>query len=395
VTLRAQLAGLLRVRSSQRQPEVERHATWLELFFDLVVVLTLSSVIQRLGERAGASGREIAITFGLFALVQWAWVGHSFYDTRFDPDDLVHRLLVFVAAGGAGALALGVRHVPGGLLLPVGYLLVRGALIAMYLRVCTTNQASREICAIYLTGFGAGWLLWLASLAFDPSTRPIIWGIAFTIELLTPWVGYSRLSRYPVDTSHLPERLGQFTVILLGASLTDLLTAIPAPNPPGAVLAAAVAAFVVPVCVWWTYTTFVTTRAALPRLRGGQVYTYLHVPYGAALFFLGWALGAVVHQIAEDSSRLPGGLRLVLGGSVTLWMLGGLALHWHSRGELPWRRVLITVLGVAPIIGITVGITAPMVMLLLVVAVVVGYTAVVVRRVTAEVEEYAAGEAGR
>jgi low temperature requirement protein LtrA len=380
------LSGLLRVRPSNRDPESgERHATWLELFFDLVFVLALTSVINRLDERAWSSLSEIAITFGLFVVVQWAWVGHTFYDTRFDPDDLPHRLLVFVAVGGAGVLALGVADVPDSRLLPVGYLIVRGALITMYLRVCVTSQATRDICTVYLTGFGAGWLTWLASFAFESQWRPVLWTVGLAIELLTPWVGLRTLTRYPVDTAHLPERIGQFTVIILGSSLTELLMAIPSPDPPPRVLLAGAAALVVPVCIWWVYTTFVLSRAARPRLRGGQIYTYLHVPYGAALLFLGWALGAVLHELARGSPHLPTGLRGVLGGSIAVWILAGTGMQWHTRSGVPYRRMSISAGGITSVVIVTALVDDPVLTLVLVPAAVVVYTIVVVRHIKAEI----------
>jgi low temperature requirement protein LtrA len=32
----------------------------------------------------------------MFLLILWAWFGHTMYSTRFDADDVVHRLLTLV-----------------------------------------------------------------------------------------------------------------------------------------------------------------------------------------------------------------------------------------------------------------------------------------------------------
>jgi low temperature requirement protein LtrA len=76
---------------------------------------------------------------------------------------------------------------------------------------------------IYFIGFSAGWLLWFASLWVPVPTRPVLWVTALGIELSTPWLGRHWLIRHPVHRSHLPERIGQFIIILLGGSLANLL----------------------------------------------------------------------------------------------------------------------------------------------------------------------------
>ncbi|MFI6760805.1 low temperature requirement protein A [Micromonospora sp. NPDC050417] len=369
---------LLRLRGTgPAAQEGERHATWLELFFDLVFVLALSSVTTGLGDNASPTSSKILVAVALYLLVQWAWVSQSFYDTRYDPDDGLHRVLVFVATAGAGGIAIGVRHLPEDLLLPAGYLLVRGALILMYLRVLLTSRAARPVAMVYLSGFGVGWFLWLASLAVDTSTRPVLWVIAVVIELSTPAWGYRWLRHHPVNTSHLPERLGQFTIILLGATLADLLNAVPLGRRPGELVGAVVLAFVVPVSIWWIYTTFLTSRLAIPRLRNGSWYAFLHLPFGTSLLFLGWTLGAVVQEIAHGVPRLPDTLRVLLGGSIVIWMLSGLLLQWVSLGSLLLKRIVIAGVGITAVIVTAAVVSNPLLTLVLTAASMSGYSALV------------------
>ena len=57
---------------------------------------------------------RLRASLALYVLIQWSWLGRSFYDTRYDPDDTPHRLLVLTATVGAGAITIGVMRVPGG-----------------------------------------------------------------------------------------------------------------------------------------------------------------------------------------------------------------------------------------------------------------------------------------
>jgi low temperature requirement protein LtrA len=365
------VAERLKLRPSQLPEQREdRHASWLELFFDFMFVLALASVQALLNppNRVG----EVAITLLLYAVVWWAWTGQAFYDTRFDPDDVSHRLSVLIAMAGAGAMSLGAKDAPDTALLPIGYLIVRATLLVLYLRVRNTSLAARRVTSLYLIGFGVGWLLWLGSLAAPLQARPPIWIAALVIELLTPWVGRSRLAQFPVHPSHLPERIGQFTIILLGVTLTGLLNAVPS-RPTAEVLGFAAVAFVVPASVWWVYTTFVSTGLALRRLTAGIGYSYVHGVLGAALLLLGWTLGQVVRQVAEGPPELPPVRRLLLASSIGTWMACGLALQRLSLGRLLPQRVGIALLGICPVALIAAVVRNPETTLVLVAAVVVTY----------------------
>ena len=80
-----------------------RRASWLELFFDLIFVAAVSQVGVPLGQDYSIYG---LVRYSLmFLLIWWAWFGHTMYSTRFDADDVVHRLLTLVQIFAAALLA--------------------------------------------------------------------------------------------------------------------------------------------------------------------------------------------------------------------------------------------------------------------------------------------------
>ncbi|MFK3983932.1 low temperature requirement protein A [Micromonospora sp. NPDC050397] len=370
----------LRLRESELPlDQSERHATWLELFFDLVFVLALATVQNRLDVPTPHLG-DLVATFGLYLVVWLAWAGQAFYDTRFDPDDVPHRLAVLVGMLGAGAMAVGVSSAPHTLILPVGYIVVRAMLIMLYLRVRHSSPATHRLTTVYLIGFGLGVLFWVGSLAAPVHLRPMLWTIGLAIEFLTPWLGRPWVSRIPVDTSHLPERIGQFTIILLGTTLTDLRDAI-SPRPDAEVVVAAAIALVVPVAVWWVYTTFVTTGLALPRLSAGLAYSYVHAILGAALLLLGWALGEIVGQASHHVTELPHRLRVLLAVAIGTWMLCGLGLQWISLGYVSRYRLVVAACGIGPVVLVALLVAEPLTLLSLVAAVLIGYAIAISRHI--------------
>lgn len=376
--------GIGRLRLRLRESELpleqsERHATWLELFFDLVFVLALATVQNRLDVPTPHLG-DLVATFGLYLVVWLAWSGQAFYDTRFDPDDVPHRLAVLVGMVGAGAMAVGAASAPHSLLLPIGYIVVRAMLIVLYLRVRHLSPATHRLTTVYLVGFSIGVLFWVGSLAAPGHLRPTLWTIGLAIEFLTPWLGRPWVSRIPVDTSHLPERIGQFTIILLGTTLTDLRDAI-APRPDVEVVIASAVALLVPVAVWWVYTTFVTTGLALPRLSAGLAYSYVHTFLGAALLLLGWSLGQIVGQVSNRVPELPYRLRLLLALAIGTWMLCGLGLQWVSLGYVSRYRMIVAAGGIGPVVLIAMLVTDPLTLLSLVAAVLIGYAIAISRHI--------------
>ncbi|MER7892379.1 low temperature requirement protein A [Micromonospora sp. NPDC094482] len=347
-----------------------RHATWFELFFDVIFVFALAAVVDRLGEDTTPHARSVITVFGLFLVVQWAWVGHAYYATRYESDDLPHRLLLLLALLGAGAITLGVDEVPTGEMLPVGYLIVRGVLLLLYLRARPTTAEARAGTLVYLIGFGIGWLIWLASLAVPGHLRPVFWITGTAVELATPWVGYRWLSRWPVDVRHLPERVGQFIIIVLGSTVANLLATVP-DHPDQKMALTAALALIVPAAIWWIYATFVTSGIPIHRLRGGQPYTYLHYLLGGGLLLLGWALGQVVRAVHAEAD-LTDELRLLLAGSASLWLVCGLGLYWLSV-RVSLRATLIAVAGVGSIWAIALTVSSPFLILALLSAAIAGY----------------------
>src|SRR3982751_5319244 len=77
----------------------ERHASWLELFFDLVFVLAVAEVARTLAGHSDSGG--LLKYAALFVPVWWSWVGFTFYADRFESEEAAYRILMF-----AGMLAV-------------------------------------------------------------------------------------------------------------------------------------------------------------------------------------------------------------------------------------------------------------------------------------------------
>ena len=124
-----------RVRTRPTASSEERHASWLELFFDLVFVVAIAELARRLVLDHSLGG--FGIFAGLFLPVFIAWQGFTFYADRFDTDDVLFRAVMLAAMLAIAALAVQIpdvatgRHDAG---FVVAYVILRSLLIGLYLR---------------------------------------------------------------------------------------------------------------------------------------------------------------------------------------------------------------------------------------------------------------------
>src|SRR3954451_464960 len=82
----------------------ERHASWLELFFDLVFVFAVSQGAANLSAHTDIAG--LLKYLALFVAVWWSWVGFTFYADRFETEEFKYRILMFAAMLAVMGLSL-------------------------------------------------------------------------------------------------------------------------------------------------------------------------------------------------------------------------------------------------------------------------------------------------
>src|SRR5919109_912513 len=91
---------------------MERHATWFELYFDLVFAAAIFELATGLADDPSAA--VFARFAGLFVAVLLAWTHFTVYANRFDTDDLIYRLAKAAAALALAAIAIEIPRVLAG-----------------------------------------------------------------------------------------------------------------------------------------------------------------------------------------------------------------------------------------------------------------------------------------
>jgi low temperature requirement protein LtrA len=153
--------------------EPHRTATPLELFFDLCFVVAVAQAAAPLhhsiAEQHVADGLRGYLM--VFFAIWWAWMNFTWFASAYDTDDDVYRVTTLVQIAGALVLAAGVEDAFAKAdfrVITVGYVIMRLALVAQWLRAARADPPRRRTAIRYAIGVVVVqllWLLWLVLLA--------------------------------------------------------------------------------------------------------------------------------------------------------------------------------------------------------------------------------------
>src|ERR687887_2479227 len=153
-----------RLRTASAERHEERHATWLELFLDLVFVVAIAELGTAFAHHVSAQG--FLSYLALFVPIWWAWAGFTFYATRFDTDDLVYRALTFLGMFGVAALATTVPSAfeGRGNGFALTYACIRIVIVLLYVRARRNVSEARRLTNWFIAMFSIAIVFWFGSL---------------------------------------------------------------------------------------------------------------------------------------------------------------------------------------------------------------------------------------
>jgi low temperature requirement protein LtrA len=366
----------------------------LELFFDLVFVVSVSIASQNLhhleveGHIVSGVGPYLMVFFAIW----WAWMNFTWFATSFDTDDWLYRVTTIVQMSGALVLAAGAAPamIDGEFALVVlGYVVMRLAMVGQWLRAGISSPSHRTTAFRYagaIAGIQVLWVVWW--LAVPDALQPVGFVLLAVAEVSIPLWAERRVAT-PSHPHHVTERYGLFTLILLGesilASANAIIDAIHHAEEIAPLLTIAATGLVLAAGMWWVYFSR-PQHERLTTFRGSFVFGYVHyVIFAAAGAFSAGIEVAIDHDtnqtdleaaVAAATTTVPVAL-VVLG----IWFLA-------LRDNLPgWANTAVVALAV----GIGASALGP---LSLVVAAVAMVAIVVVLEVTQERPVALADESG-
>jgi low temperature requirement protein LtrA len=234
----------------------DRHASWLELFFDLVVVVAVNQLAHLLHGDAhhGPGGLDITTFFTLYLAIWLLWTSFTLYSNV--AADKVHVRAMFFGMAGIATMAAAVPHSMDGRanLFAVAYLVTTGISANAF------QNSGLVLLSWRAASQNAGLVPWIASFWFDnPWWKLGLWlaGTAVTISFsvlasrgdqeeaitrMNDAIAERMRRRAPrgrarpgreqrtisvvaaqLDAGHLGERLGLFVIIVLGEAMLQVV----------------------------------------------------------------------------------------------------------------------------------------------------------------------------
>ena len=324
--------------------EAHRSVTPLELFFDLCFVVAVAQASESLHE-ALAHGHHATgvLRFALvFFTIWWAWMNFTWFASAYDPDDTPYRLAVLVQITGSLVVAAGVgRAFEHGdlLVITLGYVVLRTALAALWLRAWLADPARRGTTLRFAAGVTVCQLGWLGLLFLPAQTRLPGIVVMIVAEVMVPvWAQSAGMT--PWHPRHIAERYELFTLIVLGESVAAATVAVRGAfdrhHGTVALYALAGGGLLIAFAMWWLYftrpahTLLATTHQAHRRR---FLWAYGHFPVFASAAAEGAGLAAYAEHLSDRTGTSSAGAAMAVTVPAAVFVITVWAVHLrpHQR----------------------------------------------------------------
>ncbi|NYF10058.1 low temperature requirement protein LtrA [Leifsonia sp. AK011] len=330
--------------------EPHRAATPLELLFDLTFVVAFGFASDQLAHliAVGHVGEGVlGFTFAMFA-VCWAWINFTWFASAFDTDDWFYRVTTMVQMVGVIVLALGLAplfhsleegaHVDNRVVV-AGYVVMRVALVAQWLRAAKQDPARRRVALTYALWVSLAQVGWIVVAILDlPTGLTLVFSVLlFVVEFTGPVLAERKDGGTPWHPHHIAERYGLLAIIALGEVILGTVTSVSAlverQEWSTEAILVVVAGVGLALGIWWVY-FMLPAGALLARHRERSfVWGYAHIVIFAAITAMGAGLHVAAYVIEGESEIGVLGVVLSVAIPVALFTVGALLIYAYLFRE--------------------------------------------------------------
>jgi low temperature requirement protein LtrA len=344
----------------------EREVSFLELFYDLVYVVLIGRATHHLaGHVTGRGVAEFAVVFGLIWL---AWFNGTFWHELHGREDGRSRNYIFMQMGLLALLAVFAGEAAGddGEAFAITYAALFALLTWQWWQVhrVDTDLRYRPTAMRYIGGMLASTAAVLATVLAGDGPRLTVWAL-----VVVCWVvgGHVLTSADHTEgfgegvTASLVERIGLFTIIVLGETVVGVVGGISDAEDRGVkTVVTGMIGLTVGMGIWWNY--FDTLGRRIPGQRGARLanWLYAHLPLAMAIAAAGAAMVSIVGHAGDSSTPAPTAWLFTGSVAVTLAAVS-LACTALPPDEFPpgMRRWITPTLGAAAAIPLAIGALHP------------------------------------
>lgn len=319
--------------------EPHRAATPLELFYDLVSVIAIAAAASLLHH--GLANNHVIEAVLLFLMsfwtIWWAWMNFTWFAAAYDSDDVPYRIAIFFQIVGALIMAAGIRQMFDDLdFRPVfvGFVIMRLSLVGLWIRAASSDQRGRSAAIRNAMGIALCQVGWALLVFAVPQTYLYVGFLVMIILEHSVPVFAERAASSRWHRSHIIERFGLLTIIVLGESMLAIYVGIQAlmvdySTPLMSALAGGVLSLF---AMWWLYFGE-TKHHILNTARGAFLWGYGHFAIFASVAAAGAGLAVVVDQWQDKTDISVAVANACVAVPIAIYLLALLFLH-----ELPARH---------------------------------------------------------
>lgn len=362
-------------RMTGRDPhEAHRAASPLELLFDLAFVVAISMASSQFAHLLAAghvASALLGFAFAMYAIC-WAWINFSWFASAYDTDDWVYRLTTMVQIIGVVVFALGLpdlfhsldegNHLDNRIMV-VGYVIMRVALVAQWLRAARQDPARRPTAITYVRFILVAQLGWIIVAFTELPLLPTIAlsVVLYVIEMSGPVVAERRSSGTPWHAHHIAERYGLLAIIALGEGLIGTIASVSAIVEKQSWSTEAVLVVVAGVGLtfglWWNYFVIPSGPILHRHRERAWVWGYGHMLIYSSIAAVGAGLHVAAY-VVEDHAEI-GHVGAVLSVAIPVFVFCAtlFALYSFLMNELDRFHIGLMV-GAAVVLAIAVAMAA-------------------------------------
>jgi low temperature requirement protein LtrA len=345
------------MRSQSISSPEDQSVTFVELFFDLVFVFSVTQIVSLL--HGGLDWVVVGQAILVFWLVWWAW---SQFTWALNAADTTHPFIQFgtlLATAVAFFMAVALPGAFGerALWFAITYVLVRAMGLTIYALVASENPALKTAVRAWILVSLGGLVAVLLGGILGGAAQFWFWAAAILLDVIAGAIA-GRFEGWDLHPEHFAERHGLFVIIALGETLIVAAAQASGGDWTAGLMSVAILAVAVTCGLWWSY--FPRTKPVLDRAfeaasgiegtkLGRDVFSFLHFPMLCGVIAYAFVVEEVVAHPGE-ALALDGRVALAAG---LLLFVGGMAVAiWRAtRRVLRPRVVLILVTAAAVVVA--------------------------------------------
>ena len=329
----------------------DQTVTFVELFFDLVFVFSVTQVVGLLHD--GLSWLVVGQAILVFWLVWWAWTQFTWSLNAADTTHSWVQISTLTATAVAFFMAVALPQAFGdsAMWFAVTYIMVRMIGLSLQYWVGTESSALHSAVTTWILFSIGGLVAVLIGGYLGGRLQIWFWAAAILLDVFATIIG-GRAEGWNIRPEHFSERHALFVIIALGEGLIVAASTVTGTLWTNTLLLVAILAVVITCGLWWSYfprakpvldSALESSQGAEQSLMARDVYSLLH--FVMLLGVIAYAY-AVEIALAHPGEPLSFDGRIALAAGLVLFVGGMAVAIWRATRKVLVARIVV-ILGTA------------------------------------------------